>query len=276
AGSGIRFMSDSWIAFQPAIEEPSNIWPSAKVSSDIKDTSNVTCCHFPRGSVKRKSAYFTSLSLINFITSLAVVMERLPFHGGWPRRRGPVAVREDRHGSDGVQSGFPRPDPDGFFDVGDENLAVADPPGLGGASDRLDGLFDHVVAEHNLDLHLGEKIDDVFGSAIKLGVAFLPAKALGLGHGDALQPDLLQRFLHLVELEGLDHRLDFLHRISFPRPAGERATGVAALALAGSVPSPAGQRKCSPINQLTAIRQPLATPTGGRVSRIYSVCLFFH
>ena len=35
AGSGIRFMSNSLIAFQPAIEEPSNIWPSAKVSSSI-------------------------------------------------------------------------------------------------------------------------------------------------------------------------------------------------------------------------------------------------
>ena len=67
-------------------------------------------------------------------------------------------------GLDGVESGFPRPDPDGFLDVGDENLAVADPPGLGGAADRLDGFFDHVVAEHNLDLHLGEKIHDVFGA----------------------------------------------------------------------------------------------------------------
>jgi hypothetical protein len=28
AGSGIRIMSDSLIAFQPAIEEPSNITPS--------------------------------------------------------------------------------------------------------------------------------------------------------------------------------------------------------------------------------------------------------
>ena len=35
AGSGIRHMSDSLIAFQPAIEEPSNIWPSANVSSSI-------------------------------------------------------------------------------------------------------------------------------------------------------------------------------------------------------------------------------------------------
>ena len=68
AGSGIRFMSDSLIAFQPAIEEPSNIWPSAKVSSSIMVTSKVTCCHLPRGSVKRKSTYFTSLSLIIFMT----------------------------------------------------------------------------------------------------------------------------------------------------------------------------------------------------------------
>ena len=86
-------------------------------------------------------------------------------------------------------------------------------PGLGGAADRLDGFFDHLVAEHNLDLHLGEKIDDVFGAAIKFGVALLAAEALGLGHGDALQADLLQRLLHLVELERLDDRLDLLHRV---------------------------------------------------------------
>src|SRR5438270_8729717 len=73
-GSGIRDMSDSLIAFQPAIEEPSNIRPSAKTSSSIMPTSKVTCCHLPRGSVKRRSTYFTSLSLIDFRTSLAVFM----------------------------------------------------------------------------------------------------------------------------------------------------------------------------------------------------------
>src|SRR5712672_2679407 len=109
-GSGIRHMSDSLIAFQPAIEEPSNIWPSANVSSSIIVTSKVTCCHLPRGSVNRKSTYFTSLSLIIFMTFLAVVMERFPFlqtnRGGEPA-------------SDRVQSGFPRSDPDCFFDIGD-------------------------------------------------------------------------------------------------------------------------------------------------------------
>jgi hypothetical protein len=57
-------------------------------------------------------------------------------------------------------------------------FAVADPPGLGGATDRVDRLFDHVVAEHDLDLHLGEKIDDVFGAAIEFGVTLLAPEPL--------------------------------------------------------------------------------------------------
>src|SRR5215470_17648987 len=130
AGSGIRVMSDSLIAFQPAIEEPSNIWPSANVSSSIMVTSNVTCCHLPRGSVKRKSTYFTSLSLIIFMTFLAVVMDSMPFVYG--------NLRLDRcqrgRRSNGVQPGFPRSDPDRFLDVGDEDLSIADTPGLGGAT----------------------------------------------------------------------------------------------------------------------------------------------
>ena len=73
------------------------------------------------------------------------------------------------------------------------------------------GAFDGFVAEHDLDLHLGQEIDDIFGAAIELGMALLAAEALGLGHGDALQADLLQRLLHLVELERLDDRFDLLH-----------------------------------------------------------------
>ena len=31
--SGMSFMSDSWIAWKPRIDDPSNIWPSVKKSS---------------------------------------------------------------------------------------------------------------------------------------------------------------------------------------------------------------------------------------------------
>src|ERR1700758_512584 len=77
AGSGIRVMSDLWIALQPAIEEPSNPKPSANTSSSKIDASKVTCCHLPRGSVKRRSTYFMSLSLMELSTSLAVFMSFL-------------------------------------------------------------------------------------------------------------------------------------------------------------------------------------------------------
>src|ERR1700735_5428777 len=127
AGSGIRHMSDSLIAFQPAIDEPSNIWPSANVSSSIMPMSKVTCCHLPRGSVKRKSTYLTSLSLIIFMTFFGVVMANVPFLGAGECLVALVefccrssANSQTRH-SNGVNSGFPRPDPDGFFDRRDEN-----------------------------------------------------------------------------------------------------------------------------------------------------------
>src|ERR1700727_1836335 len=119
-GSGISVMSDSLIARQPAIEEPSNISPSEKASSSISVWSKVTCCHLPRGSVKRRSTYLTSLSLIAFRTSLAVFMFclssmiklcfRRPGIGGLPLDWPETPL-------DRVRAGFTGADPDGLLNV---------------------------------------------------------------------------------------------------------------------------------------------------------------
>src|SRR5690242_1620489 len=98
---------------------------------------------------------------------------------------------------DCVQTRLPRSDPDCLFDIRDEDFSVADAPGLSGATDRLDGFFDHIVTQDNLDFDLGEKVDDVFSAAIELGVSLLPAEPFGLGHGDALKADLLEGLFHL-------------------------------------------------------------------------------
>src|SRR3954452_10792066 len=207
-GSGIRHMSDSLIAFQPAIDEPSNIVPSAKISSSIMPMSKVTCCHLPRGSVKRRSTYFTSLSLIDFRTSLAVFMntpfgfqdsattafrERRLFANNAVRHRKRNQAAEAAlflffsrkiriaPGLDSVQPGFSGSDPDRLFDVGDEDFAVADAAGLGGAADRVDGFLDQFVGNHNLDFDLGQEVHDVFRTAIQFGVSLLPSEPLGLG-----------------------------------------------------------------------------------------------
>ncbi len=57
----------------------------------------------------------------------------------------------------------------------------------------------------------GQEIDHVFGAAVELSVALLAAETLCLDDGDALETDLLKRFFHLVELEGLDNGFDFFH-----------------------------------------------------------------
>ena len=67
------------------------------------------------------------------------------------------------------------------LDRQDEDLAVADPPGLRRRRDRLDARDRRLaVLDEDLQLDLGQEIDDVFGAAIQLGMALLPAEALGL------------------------------------------------------------------------------------------------
>ncbi len=78
-GSGNSTMSDSLIAFHPAIEEPSNITPSANTLSSTTEPSSVTCWSLPFRSVKRRSTKSILSSLIAFRTSFAVVIVVLPF-----------------------------------------------------------------------------------------------------------------------------------------------------------------------------------------------------
>ena len=75
-GSGISSMSDASMPFQPAIDEPSNAWPDANLSSSNADTGTDTCCSLPRVSVKRKSTNLTSFSDTIFITSATVLAIR--------------------------------------------------------------------------------------------------------------------------------------------------------------------------------------------------------
>jgi hypothetical protein len=59
-------MSDSLIAFHPAIEPPSNMKPSTSWSSSTTPATIDKCCHLPLGSVKRRSTHSISSSSIRF------------------------------------------------------------------------------------------------------------------------------------------------------------------------------------------------------------------
>src|SRR6267378_4233958 len=103
--------------------------------------------------------------------------------------------------------------------------ALASATGMGRAADCLDRLLDHLILDNELDLHLGQEVDDVLGAAIELGMALLPSEPLGFQDGDALEPDLVQRVLHFVELEALDDRFDLLHWLEISPHADAGAAG---------------------------------------------------
>src|SRR6266850_8183913 len=130
---------------------------------------------------------------------------------------------------------------DGVVDARHEDLAVADAAGMGRAADCLDRLLDHLILDDELDLHLGQEVDHVLGAAIQLGMALLPAETLHLGHGQAGDPDLRERFAHLVELERLHDRFDLLH--GFPPPGCGHCIVATWKAFGSSTPSPLSIRR---------------------------------
>src|SRR5439155_1190618 len=125
-----------------------------------------------------------------------------------------------------------------LLDRDHEDLAVADLVGLGGLLDRLDGARGEGLLDDDLDFDLGQEVDQVFGAAIDFGVALLPAEAPDLADGHAGDADVAQRAFDLIELERLDDRLDFLHRLTIATSPGRLAPGSGP---AGTVPMAGGR-----------------------------------
>jgi hypothetical protein len=86
----------------------------------------------------------------------------------------------------------------------DEDLAVADLAGAGGGRDRIDHAGDQIGGHGHLDLELGQEAHGVLGAPVDLGMAFLPAIALHLGDGQAVDADAGQSVADLLQLERLD------------------------------------------------------------------------
>ena len=80
SGSGTRSMSDSWISWNPRIDDPSNPRPSSKLSSVSSCMGIEKCCMRPGRSQKRMSTISVPDSLARARTSFGVVILRVsPF-----------------------------------------------------------------------------------------------------------------------------------------------------------------------------------------------------
>ena len=72
SASGTRSMSDSWISWNPRIDEPSNPIPSSKIESESSSAGTEKCCIRPGRSQKRKSTISAPCSFTMARTSLGV------------------------------------------------------------------------------------------------------------------------------------------------------------------------------------------------------------
>src|SRR6185503_15808865 len=102
------------------------------------------------------------------------------------RERSVVSFSVSPWGSERFGAGLAGADAHDLLEVEDEDLPVADLPGVGALLDRLDDALEDVFLDRRLDLHLGKEVDDVLGAAIELRVALLPAEALHFRDRDAL------------------------------------------------------------------------------------------
>lgn len=110
-------------------------------------------------------------------------------------------------------AGFAGADADGFCNIEDENLAIADLPGVGALLQRFDHAGREMIVANQLHLHLGHHIGGIFCATINFGLAFLAAKAFDLGDGHAGNTQCFERFACFVELKWFNDGDDKLHMI---------------------------------------------------------------
>ena len=84
----------------------------------------------------------------------------------------------------------------------------------GVASNRFDNLIENILLDGHVNFYFRQEVHDIFGTTVKLSVAFLPPKTLDLGNRDSLYADRGQGLTYLVKLERLDYCTHEFHVVS--------------------------------------------------------------
>src|SRR3569623_782840 len=107
---------------------------------------------------------------------------------------------------EGVLASLTRTNTDSLIEVVNKDLAVADLAGKRGLGAGVDGGVYLAVIDGHFNLHLGQEIDHILCTPIKLRMALLAAEPFDFRHRDAGHADVRKCLSHLVQLERLDAR----------------------------------------------------------------------
>ena len=106
---------------------------------------------------------------------------------------------------DGIRARFTGTNADNLFQGGNKNFAIANFSGVGRFQNRIDDIIDHIIIDGDFKLNLGQEINHVLGTSVKLGMAFLTAKALHLRYCYTLYVDIGQSLANIIHFKGLNN-----------------------------------------------------------------------
>ena len=121
---------------------------------------------------------------------------------------------------DGLFSALTGPDANCLSNLGNEDFTIPYAAGFCGVKNRFNDLVQHRIIDHHFDLDFGQEINDVFGAAVKFGMAFLAAKAFCLGNRYPGDPGFLQGICDVIQLEWFYNRFNFFHGLASSSVAG--------------------------------------------------------
>src|SRR5690554_3019522 len=209
-GSGRTCISEAAMPCQPRIELPSMPMPCSKSSSSRRCAGMVRCCQVPGKSRNLRSIIFASFASANLIASLIDVTlladifylfnllrntkfetnkllpVKLVFSGAEPGIAvrifcGASSLKTARALAQHLRPRLTGADAEGLVDGGHEDLSVSNMPGARGLHNRLNRGVNELVGDHDFDLHLRHKIDDIFSARIHRRLAAASPKSLHLG-----------------------------------------------------------------------------------------------
>src|SRR5208283_1963782 len=110
--------------------------------------------------------------------------------------------------------GFPAfagSNPDYLFNGMDKYLSITDLAGLCCLFYRTNDLWYKSICCNYLQFYLWDKVNNVLGTSIELGMAFLPSEPFYFCNGQTLNTYFIQGILHLIKFKGFYYRLHFFH-----------------------------------------------------------------
>src|SRR5580698_6032086 len=184
------------------------------------------------------------------------------------RRRLTPAAR-----SNSFFASFARTNAYGFIDLNDEYLSVPDATGLCALLNGVEHVVNDLVGHYHFDFDFWHEVDDVGRPSINFLLASGSTEAFDLGNSHSLHANLGEGVLHLVELERLDDRFNFLHAslsLRADRPSSRASPQACRQPLFGGLPPPTF-RVCFPNLVFSPAKLQRVALRDGRASRGHRV-----